>query len=477
MGNAESSPTTPAPVINNLNPGNTVRSRSSRAAGVTNVNGTIKFVPQRKEANDDTSPLVGDRGMNVGAAGMSADIEAPVTAPIEITTQRDLLPLLEKRSQNNNEESSSSVTKRRKNATDILDCKQHEIDAPRVDKSYYVYSNVASVKGKRTCLGVMKNFLMYKLSDRHKAIGLVTLCFMIITGFIGVSSSRSSALNRITDFSDVHGSMDLKLGSIHHWCLFGGDSDCTCENPLDPDNNPDHGNFEKWSTLHRDNKDAVHEFVSTVSSQDLVFLGSSTVEGWNGTMKGKTRPRLEKPKKIFEELFTRENGGPIDALALGSYGDTSPNLLYRLLHGEMPEYLNPKIWWLVIGTDDLRVKHCSEEVVIMGIIRNVEEILYQKPGAKIVINGLFPTADNERGNLIKYWRPTQTINRELRKFAKKHDRVDFVDHSRMFIDRDTIGSKTQKVNLEMTEDGVHLNSVGYRMWGEAVQLEAVKFLV
>eukprot|EP00814_Leptocylindrus_danicus_P007549 CAMPEP_0116031636 /NCGR_PEP_ID=MMETSP0321-20121206/17678_1 /TAXON_ID=163516 /ORGANISM="Leptocylindrus danicus var. danicus, Strain B650" /LENGTH=473 /DNA_ID=CAMNT_0003506891 /DNA_START=68 /DNA_END=1485 /DNA_ORIENTATION=+ len=473
MGNAESSsPTTPAPVTN-LNPGNTARSRSRRAAGVTNVNGTIKF-----EANDDTSPLVGDRGMhmNGGAAGMSADIEAPVTAPIEITTQKDLLPLLEKRSQilsSNEESSSSSVTRKRKNAADIIDCKQHEIDAPRIDKSYYVYSNVASVKGKRTCLGVIKNFLMYQLSDRQKAIVLVTLCFMIIAGFIGFSSSRSSASDRITDFSDVHSSMDLKLGSIHHWCLFGGDSDCTCENPLDPDNIPDHGNLEKWSTVHSANKDATAEYVSTVSSQDLVFLGSSTVEGWNGTMKGKTRPRLEKPKKIFEELFTRENGGPIDALALGSYGDTSSNLLYRLLHGEMPEYLNPKIWWLVIGTDDLRVKHCSEEVVIMGIIRNVEEILYQKPGAKIVINGLFPTADNERGILNKYWRPTQTINRELRKFAEKHERVDFVDHGRMFVDRDTIGSKTQKVNLEMTEDGVHLNSVGYRMWGEAVQLKAV----
>ena len=95
----------------------------------------------------------------------------------------------------------------------------------------------------------------------------------------------------------------------------------------------------------------------------------------------------------------------------------------------------------------------------------------------IVINGIFPTADNKNGVLGKFWTATQTINRELRKFAEKHERVHFVDHGRMFLDRDTIGSKNTKINLEMMRDGIYLDSVGYRMWGEAVQLKAAKLLV
>ena len=263
MGNAESSST---PVY--LNPGS--NGRSKPGAGISNVNGDIKFLPQ---ASDDVSPLI----KREKKRGASVDIESPLTAPMEITTQnKDFLPLLEKQPK-----SLLSVTTR-KNIPGILEHKEHEIGAPKVDKSYYVYSNVASRKGKRTCRGVINHFFTCDLTDRRKAIGLVTLFLIILVGLVVISSKRSTASNQITDFSDVNSSMDLKLGSIHHWCLSGGDSDCTCGNPLDPDSDPDHGNLEKWSTVHGSNKIAIEEYVSAVSSQDLVFVGGSTVEGWNG---------------------------------------------------------------------------------------------------------------------------------------------------------------------------------------------------
>jgi len=34
-------------------------------------------------------------------------------------------------------------------------------------------------------------------------------------------------------------------------------------------------------------------------------------------------------------------------------GDTAPNVLWRLMHGEMPDYFSPKVWWLVLGSNDL----------------------------------------------------------------------------------------------------------------------------
>jgi hypothetical protein len=56
------------------------------------------------------------------------------------------------------------------------------------------------------------------------------------------------------------------------------------------------------------------------------------------------------------------------------------------MHGEMPEEFNPSIWWINLGMNDLGRMQCSEEVVVMGILRVVEEILTKKPSAKIVIN-------------------------------------------------------------------------------------------
>lgn len=63
------------------------------------------------------------------------------------------------------------------------------------------------------------------------------------------------------------------------------------------------------------------------------------------------------------------------------------------MNGEMPPNFNPKIWWLEVGLNDLGRMQCSEEVVVLGVLRIVEEILAKKPDAKIVINSLFPLAD------------------------------------------------------------------------------------
>lgn len=46
---------------------------------------------------------------------------------------------------------------------------------------------------------------------------------------------------------------------------------------------------------------------------------------------------------------------------------------------------------------------CSEEVVILGVLRVVEEILNKKPNANIVINSLLPMAEFRGGFEPKKW--------------------------------------------------------------------------
>jgi predicted DNA-binding WGR domain protein len=63
----------------------------------------------------------------------------------------------------------------------------------------------------------------------------------------------------------------------------------------------------------------------------------------------------------------------------------------------MPQDFNPRVWWLVLGMNDLGRMQCSEEVVILGILRVIEEIHKQKPDAEIVINSMLPMADLRGG--------------------------------------------------------------------------------
>ena len=106
---------------------------------------------------------------------------------------------------------------------------------------------------------------------------------------------------------------------------------------------------------------------------------------------------LESLAKMFNKRFQKRYGAPLEAVPLGIAGDASPNVLYRLLHGEMPDAFNPRVWWISMGMNDLARMQCSEEVVIMGVLRVVEEIRMKKPNAKIVINSLLPMTDVRSG--------------------------------------------------------------------------------
>jgi len=74
-------------------------------------------------------------------------------------------------------------------------------------------------------------------------------------------------------------------------------------------------------------------------------------------------------------------------------------VLWRIKNGELPENLNPKVIWLLIGTNDLSLKQCSEEVVLLGILRVIEEIEALKPNTKIVVTGILPMTSDEKGRV------------------------------------------------------------------------------
>jgi hypothetical protein len=74
-------------------------------------------------------------------------------------------------------------------------------------------------------------------------------------------------------------------------------------------------------------------------------------------------------------------------------------LLWRLQHGEMPDNLQAKVWWILVGANDLALTMCSEDVVTLGILRVAEEIAFHHPDAKIVIQGLLPRSNHIDGSL------------------------------------------------------------------------------
>uniref|UniRef100_A0A6U2ZR75 SGNH hydrolase-type esterase domain-containing protein n=1 Tax=Entomoneis paludosa TaxID=265537 RepID=A0A6U2ZR75_9STRA len=192
------------------------------------------------------------------------------------------------------------------------------------------------------------------------------------------------------DHSFLESKYNLKVGDIDHWCLRGDNDSCRCEDPLVPTSRADR---KSWRLAFKTNRKMVKALQdATDLDLDIVFVGESVVEEMDGRWMGQggRSPALKRLSEQFHSRFSRAKGGKFNAAALGIAGDTAPNVLWRLLHGEMTPELNPKIWWLSLGMNDLSRMQCSEEVVVMGILRVVEELLEAKPTAQIVINSLFP---------------------------------------------------------------------------------------
>lgn len=230
-----------------------------------------------------------------------------------------------------------------------------------------------------------------------------------------------------TDYSSVQSKYDLTMGRIDHWCLTGGDKNCNCEDPTVPISKMQ---YKFWKQTHQLNLGLIDDYLSNIETNlDVVFIGENIVESWAGRSIGISTTGMKPMEKLFKSYFNKEGGSDsttdansdvfvggagtpksggdgktkignkFNGLPLGIAGDTAPNVLWRILHGELPYYLKPQVFWIVLGTNDLAIKQCSEEVVLLGILRVIEEIQAERPDAKIVVNSIIPMTDDIKGRV------------------------------------------------------------------------------
>jgi len=217
--------------------------------------------------------------------------------------------------------------------------------------------------------------------------------FSVAAVLMGLALSPSVEFGKIEhNVFAIQSKYDLHVDNVDHWCLRGGDNYCSCEDPLIP---KDRSNHESWKLAHDKNKEIVNKWAWKKNLQ-LAILGESVVEAMTGRWMGETRsPAMERIGSSFDDRFG--DNSKVRAVALGIAGDTAPNVLWRLRNGEVPDGFNPDVWWISLGMNDLARMECSEEIVTIGILRVVEELMEMRPGATIVINSLLPMVNTRGG--------------------------------------------------------------------------------
>jgi beta-glucosidase len=180
---------------------------------------------------------------------------------------------------------------------------------------------------------------------------------------------------------------------------------------------------------------------------DLVFIGDSITQGWEGA-----------GKKAWEEYYGKRN-----AVNLGIGGDRTQHVLWRLDHGNI-DGISPKLAVLMIGTNNSN-SNTSEEIAA-GVKAIVEKLRTKLPETKILVLGIFPRgADKEDAK-----RKVNEGANEIVKGLADGQMVHYLDIGPNFLSDDGTLSK------EVMPDLLHLNEKSYATWAESIEPQVKELL-
>jgi lysophospholipase L1-like esterase len=269
---------------------------------------------------------------------------------------------------------------------------------------------------------------------------------------------------------------------------------CSCPDPLLPRNR----NNVNWKAHHQvlvqDVEYAAALKIEHGHELDVVMLGDSITERWNGTRNmGQIDPLFQKDRAVFERFFekSRNADAPLQGLALGSSGDITTELLWHLQNGMLPDTLQPKVWLILIGTNDLGRPGCSKRTTLAGILQVAQYLHTQRPnGTPIILHGLLPrnivyASENAQTDVKvnRFWKDILWINRELENFCALHQDLHYMESSELFLQRiggngasggETPGAVTIKKGL--MPDALHPNAAGYEAWAPRIVEEVLRLI-
>jgi lysophospholipase L1-like esterase len=190
---------------------------------------------------------------------------------------------------------------------------------------------------------------------------------------------------------------------------------------------------------------------------DILFLGDSITQGWEG-----------KGKKVWAENFE-----PLKAANFGIGGDQTQHVLWRITEGKELEGIDPKVAVVMIGTNNAGSNSAAQ--IAEGIEAIVKELRRQKPKMKVLLLGVFPRAGKrpdkeatevEAANLHP---KIKQINEIIAKLDDGKN-IKYLDIGGKFLD------KEGNLPKEIMPDYLHLSEKGYGIWAGAIKAEVERML-
>lgn len=174
---------------------------------------------------------------------------------------------------------------------------------------------------------------------------------------------------------------------------------------------------------------------------DLLFLGDSITQGWEGA-----------GKDVWQEYF-----GDVKTLNLGFSGDRTEHLLWRLTRNQLGNN-QPQAAVMLIGTNNTGHRMQAPAEVAAGVEAAVAALKEKSPETKLLLLAIFPRGTDAND-------PMRKNNDQINQLISQLDdgqSVFYRDINQVFLEADGT------LSTEVMPDQLHLSDEGYRRWAAAI---------
>jgi lysophospholipase L1-like esterase len=205
------------------------------------------------------------------------------------------------------------------------------------------------------------------------------------------------------------------------------------------------------AVLHKGTEGRITKYTeqSKQGEAQLVFLGDSITQGWEGA-----------GKEAWEKHFA-----PLKAVNFGIGGDRTEHILYRFEQGNL-DGLKPKALVLMIGTNNTGHRMGEAPNTAAGIKAILDGVAKKCPDTKVLLLAVFPRGEKPTDKMRVR---NDEINAIIKGYADDK-KVFFKDIGAKFLAAEGV------LTREVMPDLLHLSPKGYDIWAESI-LEDVKKLM
>ena len=142
----------------------------------------------------------------------------------------------------------------------------------------------------------------------------------------------------------------------------------------------------------------------------------------------------------------------------------------------LPDTLRPKVWVVLIGTNDIGIPSCSADRTFVRIVSVVQYLQTQRPESKILLHGLLPRGEKMgSAQLGEKLEAVVRVNQQLQAYADQDPNMTYLDVASVFL-RDNEENGGQEINAATMPDSLHPNVDGLLAWAPLIETELSKLL-